>query len=414
MKVRKSTAILLETSIFLLVTGIVLTSYELVALSAFPLILLVLPHIPVKVEVINSTIEGGRYVGEPFSVRIVLKTRGFGLLKVQHVLPEHFEIAEGSNAIADFVIGGKTIHLDYRAIPTKRGFYRLDRIVFESENPLLTGRKHQGEVKTEIELEVRHKIQKILKVGVVRGIAKSPMPDVDISKIGVPGTDFREIREYVPGDPVKFINWKATARKNSLMVNQYEVEGKKAVWIFLDANNYMAHGTTIKNFLEAAIEAANSLAYYYTSRGYKVGLYVVGHGHIIYPDVGKRQFRRISETLMRVDVSDKSESLDQAIEACKGFLINYKPLMIFITRVEYSKPVHTVLRASRMSKRKRLPVEVIALKKRSDEEYDEFAILVMNALRNSILSRLRARVKVIDWDIDHPLSKVLLKEISTK
>jgi uncharacterized protein (DUF58 family) len=163
----------------------------------------------------------------------------------------------------------------------------------------------------------------------------------------------------------------------------------------------------LKQGKRSAIEAANSLAYYFTSRGYRAGLYVLGAGWIVYPDTGRRQFRRISEELMRVEASDKIESFNQAIEACKSFLITYKPLIIFITRVEHSKPGSAVLKASRLSKRK-LPVEVIALKKKGDYE---LATLTMEMLRKSILSRLRARARVVEWDIDCPLSEVLLREI---
>jgi hypothetical protein len=174
--------------------------------------------------------------------------------------------------------------------------YRLDKVVAEFEHPFFAW-KSVKELEIDLELEVKQKLRRITKVEAIRGIARSPMPDIDVSRIGVPGTDFREVREYVAGDPVRFINWKATARSGKLMVNQYEVEGKKAVWIFVDTNAYMTYGESIRNFLEVAIEIANSLAYYFTSRGHKVGLYVIGHSMNLYPDVGKRQFRRISDKL---------------------------------------------------------------------------------------------------------------------
>jgi len=409
MKVRKISLILIKTSLFLALSGIILLSYELVALSFFPLIFLLLPYIPCKVHPLNSFVEGGKYVNKSFQVKINLIARGFGLIKVQHPLPEFFEIVKGSNTIQTFVFGKKLIHISYTAIPSKRGIYELNKIKYQTENPLMTGKKLYGEVNVDAHLEVKQRIQKILKVGNIRGIAKSPSPDIDISRIGVPGTDFREIKEYTPGDAMKFVNWKATARKNSLMVNKYEVEGEKAVWIFLDANRYMGYGTEIKNFLEAAIEAANSLTYYFTSKGYRVGMYIVGHGLSIYPDTGKRQFRRISDELLKIEVSENIESFERAMESCKGFLITYKPLVIFITRVECSKPVKAILKISKISKKRRLPVEVIALKK--DEEL-ELSTAVMKALQSSIIARIRSRARVLEWNINLPISGVLLKEIS--
>jgi uncharacterized protein (DUF58 family) len=411
MKVRKISSILLKTSLFLALSGLLLVSYDLIALSALPILILLLPYIPAKVHIINAAIEGGRYVGEVFSVRIALNVKGFGVIKIQHTIPEFFEIVEGSNTLQTFVIGKKTIQIFYKAKPSKRGIYDLGKIVYQTENPIMVGRKVHSEVRIEALLEVKQKIQKILKVGNIRGIAKSPIPDVDISRIGVPGTDFREIKEYKPGDAMKFINWKATARKDNLMVNRYEVEGKKAVWLFLDANKYMQYGTAIKNYLEAAIEAANSLTYYFTSRGYRVGMYVVGHNQIIYPDTGKRQFRRISDTLLKVEASNNIESLEYALESCKGFLITYKPLVILITRVEYSKPLKVILKISKLSKQRRIPVEVIALKR---GEEVELATMLLKALQTSMISRIRSKATILEWDIDQPLTSILIKEISGK
>jgi len=78
-----------------------------------------------------------------------------------------------------------------------------------------------------------------------------PFPINDMAKIGVATTDFREIRNYVYGDPIKNINWKATARSSSPemwpLTNEYEVEGKKTVWLFLDTAGELEIGTNINN-----------------------------------------------------------------------------------------------------------------------------------------------------------------------
>lgn len=411
MRIRKVSFVLIKTSILLALAGILILDYELVALAAFPILLLLIPYVPCKLKAAKVDVEGGKYVNEPFTAKINLTAKGFGLLKVQHTLPEFFEITEGQNTVQTFVPGIKHIHISYTANPSKRGFYELNKISYQTENPLLTGRKSYGEVEVGVNLEVKQRIQKVLKVGNLRGIAKSPLPDVDISRIGVPGTDFREIKGYTPGDPMKFINWKATARKDRLMVNKYEVEGKKAVWIFLDANRYMVYGTAIKNYLEAAVEAANSLTYYFASRGYKVGMYVVGTGQLLYPDTGQRQFRRVGDTLLTLEGSNDVESFDHALESCKRFLIIYNPLVMFITRVEYSRPLRAILKISKFSKKRRVPIDVIALKQKQEEE---LATLVLDAMRDSMVTRIRLRGRVIEWDIDTPLTKVLMKQMLHK
>ncbi len=400
MKVRKVASILIKTSLFLLGWGILTTSFELVAISIIPLLFLAVPYY-VTARVEEARISGGGYIGEEFEAEINLTATGFGILKAMHKLPEHFELVEGSNVIAIFVLGKSNVKIRYKAKPMRRGHYKLDKIILELEHPFLAW-KTSKELYVNLELEVRQRLRKIMKVETLRGVARSPMPDVDISKIGVPGTDFREIRDYVAGDPMKFINWKATARRNKLMVNQYEVEGKKAVWLFVDANYYMTFGKSVRNYLECAIEIANALAYYFTSRGHKVGLYVVGRGICLYPDVGKRQFRRISEELMRVEAGE--ESFDRAFENCKKLLAIYKPLIILITRPEYSKPMRFVSEAIKA----KIPVQIIALKGKIDG--DDFAVNLFEILRRSMLRSLR-RANLIEWDIDKPIRQLMVRVV---
>ncbi len=400
MKARKVTYSLASTALFLLGLGILTTSYELVAVSIIPLLFLAVPyHVSAKVD--YAKLSGGNHIGEEFEAEVKLVATGFGILKAMHELPNHFELVEGANAVATFVLGRSDVIIRYKARPMRRGKYRLDRIVLEIEHPFLAWERYK-ELKVDLELEVKQRLRRITKVETIRGVARSPMPDIDISRIGVPGTDFREIRDYVAGDPMKFVNWKATARRNKLMVNQYEVEGKKAVWIFVDSNTYMTFGKTIRNYLECAIEIANALAYYFTSRGHKVGLYVIGHGICLYPDVGKRQFKRISEELMRIEAGE--ESVDQAFENCKKLLSIYKPLIILITRPEYSKPTRFVSEAIKA----KIPIQIIALK--GAVEGDEFALTLFEILRRSSLKSLR-RANMIEWDIDKPIRQLMVRVV---
>ncbi len=400
MRVRRVTRSLVGVSLFLLGWGILTTSYDLIAVSVIPLLFLAVPY-HVSVQVRSSMLSGGGTVGEEFEAELNLVAFGFGILKAMHELPECFELVEGSNAVACFVLGRSEIRIRYKARPMRRGRFKLDRVVVEAVHPFLAWRTSRV-VGVDMELEVRQRLRRITRVESARGVARSPMPGVDVSRIGVPGTDFREIREYMPGDPMKFVNWKATARRGKLMVNQYEVEGKKAVWIFLDANPYMTFGKSVRNYLECGIEIANALAYYYISRGHKVGLYVIGHGISLYPDVGKRQFKRISEVLMKVEAGE--ESVDHAFENCKKMLAVYRPLVILITRPEYSRPSRVVSEIVKA----RIPVQVIAL--RGSVDGDDLAVTLFEILRKSSLRGLR-RVDLIEWDVEKPVKRLVVRVV---
>ena len=51
--------------------------------------------------------------------------------------------------------------------------------------------------------------------------------------------DFEQIKEYVPGDDIRSINWKATAKQAGLMVNQYQDEKAQPVYSVIDTGRLM-------------------------------------------------------------------------------------------------------------------------------------------------------------------------------
>src|SRR5437660_713166 len=53
-------------------------------------------------------------------------------------------------------------------------------------------------------------------------------------------TEFERVREYLPDDEFRHINWKATARRGQPMVNQYEAERSQNLVVLLDAGRAMA------------------------------------------------------------------------------------------------------------------------------------------------------------------------------
>lgn len=81
-----------------------------------------------------------------------------------------------------------------------------------------------------------------------------------------------DIREYVPGDPFKFINWKATARsiEGKLMVNNYEREGLRNVIFLADLGPWMRLGYPHENPLEFGASLILSLTKVLLRYGYNV------------------------------------------------------------------------------------------------------------------------------------------------
>jgi len=120
-----------------------------------------------------------------------------------------------------------------------------------------------------------------------------PWPGVISSRALGLGTEFYSMREYVPGDDPKRINWKASARYNELIVNETEAERVTDVMIVLDTDVTFL-GTTESELFEREVRAAASLTRLLLRQGNRVGLVLQGGERGSIPaGFGKRHERRI-------------------------------------------------------------------------------------------------------------------------
>ena len=87
--------------------------------------------------------------------------------------------------------------------------------------------------------------------------------------------NFDELREYVPGDDIKDIDWKATSRSQKVLIRQYIAEKRHNIMLVMDANRRMlAETKNGEQKGEVALMSGGTLAYMVTDNGdYVSGLY---------------------------------------------------------------------------------------------------------------------------------------------
>jgi len=101
--------------------------------------------------------------------------------------------------------------------------------------------------------------------GFVAGLHKSPFKGFSV--------EFAEHRQYMPGDPVKNIDWKVYARRDRLYVKEFEEETNLRVYILVDSSASMgyASGSTVSK-LTYACSLAGALSYLMLRQQDSVGL----------------------------------------------------------------------------------------------------------------------------------------------
>jgi uncharacterized protein (DUF58 family) len=116
------------------------------------------------------------------------------------------------------------------------------------------------------------------------------------------GIEFADIREFAPGDRIRRINWRASARRGELWVNEAHPERNADIVIFVDIFGEATrggHGT-----LDLTVRAAASLAERYLRDRDRVGLISFGASlHWLLPSTGLVQLYRIIDSLMESEIA---------------------------------------------------------------------------------------------------------------
>ena len=159
----------------------------------------------------------------------------------------------------------------YYLHPTKRGVYNFGRIrVFASSLIGLIQRRFTCGDSQDIKVYPSY-----LRLNQYELLAISNnLSDTGIKKIRRIGnnTEFEQIKDYVTGDDYRTINWKATARRNKLMVNIYTDEKSQQVINVIDKGRVMQQSFAGMTFLDYAINASLVLSYIAMRKEDKAGI----------------------------------------------------------------------------------------------------------------------------------------------
>lgn len=116
-------------------------------------------------------------------------------------------------------------------------------------------------------------------------------PGLRATRIHGRGTDFESLRDYLPDDEFRAIDWKASARRGKMTSRQYQEEKSQNVMILLDCGRAMGSVIDGLSRLDWSINAAMMLAHVAAIKGDKVGLMAFGEEILAYtpPRAGRSQ-----------------------------------------------------------------------------------------------------------------------------
>lgn len=147
--------------------------------------------------------------------------------------------------------------------------------------------------------------------------------------------EFDQIRNYVKGDDFRTINWKATARKSGLMVNQYQDEKAQRVYSIIDMGRTMKMPFNKMSLLDYAINAALVISNIAIYKHDKAGLITFSKNiHSILPAGRKNsQMHQISELLYKQKTNYDEANIELLYTTVKR-KIRQRSLLLIYTNFE--------------------------------------------------------------------------------
>jgi uncharacterized protein (DUF58 family) len=253
--------------------------------------------------------------------------------------------------------GTKTLH--YTVRPVRRGEYRFGVLnVFASGDIGFVARRYQLPLAQTVPVypsyiqmrkyELYAISDRLVELGVKR-----------IRKIGQ-NMEFDQIRNYVPGDDYRSVNWKATARKSQLMVNQFRDERSQQVFSVIDKGRMMKMPFNGLTLLDYSINAALVISNIAIKKSDKAGLITFGRnvGTSLAASNRSGQMAQIMELLYNQKTGYKEPDFE-ALATHLKLRVTQRSLILLYTNFETLSSMERQMRYLRLIAKQHLLVVVL-------------------------------------------------------
>ncbi|MFY7742603.1 MAG: DUF58 domain-containing protein [Flavobacterium sp.] len=156
--------------------------------------------------------------------------------------------------------------------------------------------------------------------------------------------EFEQIKEYIQGDDIRTLNWKATAKKNSLMVNQFQDEKSQSVYMIIDKGRVMKMPFNGLSLLDYAINATLVLSNVILKKHDKAGMFTFSKKveNRVVAEKRSSQMQLIMECLYNIK-TDFFESDFSRLYTDVKKNINQRSLLLLYTNFETLDGLHRQL-----------------------------------------------------------------------
>jgi uncharacterized protein (DUF58 family) len=321
-------------------------------------------------------------------------------LEVLLALPDGLETAEGENPVSVRLGFDEERAIELTLRCERWGNYQLGEIYLRSRDRLGLF-VWEGRVLRPHRLRVYpspERLQRMLEPLETQAFAGN-----EVARVKGEGLEFADIRLFVPGDRLRSINWRASARRGELVVNERHPERNTDVIVFLDS--FAEARTLEESTLDRAVRAAATFAAMALDRRDRVGLVTFG-GVLrwLMPGSGLQQRYRLVEAVLETEVEFSYAWKD--VNVIPARVLPPKALVVAVTPLLDPRSVGALLDLrARGYDLALVEVSPVPFVEAGESETDELAYRLWLLRREELRSRFeRLGVAVARWDDEAPLA----------
>ncbi|QLG46418.1 DUF58 domain-containing protein [Costertonia aggregata] len=277
----------------------------------------------------------------PIRIRIINSYLFKANLKIIDEIPHQFQ--KRDFGISTKIHPGENKFFDYELRPVERGVYSFGNLNVFAGSPIgLLTRKYTFNKAQEV--PVYPSFLQMRKYDLMAFTNR--LFEYGLKKIRRIGhtMEFEQIKEYVQGDDIRNINWKATAKKNQLMVNQYQDEKSQPVYSVIDKGRVMKMPFSELSLLDYAINATLVISNIALKKQDKAGMFAFSNKieNRVVAERRSSQMNLILETLYNLNTNFVESDFSRLYVDVKRNL-NHRSLLLLYTNFETLDALHRQL-----------------------------------------------------------------------
>ncbi|MEO9510640.1 MAG: DUF58 domain-containing protein [Flavobacteriaceae bacterium] len=254
-----------------------------------------------------------------------------------------FQFQKRDFGLVSTLKSGGNKQYDYQLRPTERGIYSFGNLNIFATSPIgFLAKKYEFGLDQKVPVYPSFlQLQKYDLIAFTNRLQEYGLKK--IRRIGHT-MEFEQIKEYIQGDDIRNINWKATAKRNQLMVNQYQDEKSQPIYSVIDKGRVMKMPFNELSLLDYAINATLVISNIAIKKQDKAGMFSFSDKieNRVVAERRSSQMNLILETLYNLETNFIETDFSRLYIDIKRNL-NQRSLLLLYTNFETLDALHRQL-----------------------------------------------------------------------